>query len=586
MNSTNFISMKNTLLFFLLLALVNLALANEFTSLHDSTKAYTHPSYVLFNGEPYRTDKSVPANTPITNTEYWVNLKEEGSKQQITSGQESPPNNINTKELAEDSPGVNNTPVTPPSFTSATTTTFAENLTSTVYTALATGAASYSISGDDSSLFSINESSGILTFKDVPDYETPKDQGGDNNYSIIITAINTGGSSQITLSILVTDDTSDNPVPPAFSNASDTVTFQENGTDLVYTANASGSPAYTITGGDDASLFVINSATGIVQFKSSPDYENPSDNGNDNVYHIEITASNSAGSAQLSLSVEITDDTEDNETEARLINISTRGYVGTDNDVLIAGFVITGDTSARKKCMIAVTSGGLADNPENDFYTLKDPYLKLMDGTGSQIAFNDDWVDLSSEDKLAISSSGSPASEKEPAIVMDLAPGAYTAIVSGVNQTTGVTNVGVNDLNQDSGTGSSRLLNISTRGKVLTGDKVMIAGFVVASDDSNKELRLKLSNNGASLGDSPKDNFYSLKDPNLQLVGSVTDYNDNWSERSDDEISYLTNLGQTPSDSKESFMLKSLGSGAYTIIMRGGGEEPTGIAVVGVTIAD
>ena len=158
-------------------------------------------------------------------------------------------------------------------------------------------------------------------------------------------------------------------------------------------------------------------------------------------------------------------------------------------------------------------------------------------------------------------------------------------MVSGVGATTGVTNVGVNDLGQDGGTGSIRILNISTRGKVLTGDKVMIAGFVVSGGNTGDTLRLKLSNNGASLGDNPAANFYTLKDPSLQLTGGVDDSNDNWQDRPSSETDYLSTNNQNPSDYRESFMLKSLSANAYTLIMRGSSNE-TGIAVVGVTIAD
>jgi hypothetical protein len=267
-----------------------------------------------------------------------------------------------------------------------------------------------------------------------------------------------------------------------------------------------------------------------------------------------------------------------------LINISTRGYVGTGNDVLIAGFVLEGDETATKKCMIGVTNGGLSDNPAADFYTLKDPFLSLMKD-GQEIATNDDWTSLSELDKQDVESSGAPSTSKEPALVMELGPGAYTAIVSGVGGTTGVTNVGVNDLGQDGGTGSIRILNISTRGKVLTGDKIMIAGFVISGGSTGDTLRLKLSNNGASLGDNPAANFYTLKDPSLQLTGGIDDSNDNWQDRPSSETDYLSTNNQNPSDYRESFMLKSLSANAYTLIMRGSSNE-TGIAVVGVTIAD
>ena len=139
--------MKKAYLFFLLLLSGNLLIANSFTDLHDQTKSYTHPSFVIYNNEPYRSLKSVPANIEITNTEYWSNLKTEATQQTIPSGSETPPTNIDTEELVNQSPGTNNTPLSPPSFTSSTTVTIAENSTGTAYTAIATGADSYSILG-------------------------------------------------------------------------------------------------------------------------------------------------------------------------------------------------------------------------------------------------------------------------------------------------------------------------------------------------------------------------------------------------------------------------------------------------------
>ncbi len=267
---------------------------------------------------------------------------------------------------------------------------------------------------------------------------------------------------------------------------------------------------------------------------------------------------------------------------ARLINISTRGYVGTGNDAMIAGFVIDGDATATLKCMVGVSSGGLVE--KDDFLILKDAFI-ILTKDGVEIARNNDWTELSADDQQSIQMQVSSWIIKDSALVMDLGPGVYGVTVVGVGNTTGITNVGVNDLGQNGGTGSCRILNISTRGKVLTGDSVMIAGFVISGSNENDTLRVKLSNNGPTLGDDPSSGFVSLKDPFLQLVGGATDSNNDWSERPDSEKSYLSQNNQTPSDSRESFMLKTLAPNAYGIVMSGVGGT-TGNAIVGVTIAD
>ena len=190
------------------------ALANGFTDSHDSTKSYAHPSFVLYNDEPYRTLKAVPVNTLITNTEYWVSLKTEASQQTLPQG-ETPPE-TDTSQLTNSVP-TNDTPLVAPSFSVGSTdaVNYQENGSSSVYTADATGALSYSISsGDDIGLFEINSATGVLTFKSSPDYESPTDQGSNNNYSVTITATNSAGTAELSLSVVVTDGTSDNLTPP------------------------------------------------------------------------------------------------------------------------------------------------------------------------------------------------------------------------------------------------------------------------------------------------------------------------------------------------------------------------------------
>lgn len=124
-----------------------------------------------------------------------------------------------------------------------------------------------------------------------------------------------------------------------------------------------------------------------------------------------------------------------------LVNISTRGQVGTDNNVLIGGFIITGNDA--KKLLIRGIGPSLQASGISG--ALANPTLDLHDGNGNQIAFNDDWG--SSDDAAAIQATGAqPSDPKESAILRTLTPAAYTAIVRGLNNTTGVGSIEVYQL--------------------------------------------------------------------------------------------------------------------------------------------
>ena len=180
-----------------------------------------------------------------------------------------------------------------PTVTSAATASFAENATGTVYTAAATdpdaGATlTYSLTGADASLFNINATTGVVTFKSAPNYEAPGDAGGNNVYNITVGA--SDGTNTATKAVAVSV-TNVNEAPTVTSAA--TASFAENGTGAVYTIAATDPDAgttltYSLTGAD-ASLFNINSTTGVVTFKSAPNYEAPADAGGNNVYDIKVT---------------------------------------------------------------------------------------------------------------------------------------------------------------------------------------------------------------------------------------------------------------------------------------------------------
>lgn len=124
-----------------------------------------------------------------------------------------------------------------------------------------------------------------------------------------------------------------------------------------------------------------------------------------------------------------------------LVNISTRGIVGTGDDVLIGGFIVRG--SSPKKVIIRAMGPSLAKAGVGG--TLTDPMLTLYDSSGTELAENDNWS--TSPQRQAIIDSGlAPTGDFESAVIETLEPGSYPAIISGVGGTTGVGLMEVYDL--------------------------------------------------------------------------------------------------------------------------------------------
>ena len=118
---------------------------------------------------------------------------------------------------------------------------------------------------------------------------------------------------------------------------------------------------------------------------------------------------------------------------SKLGNISTRGLVGTGNNVMIAGTIVLGQSTQR--VLIRAIGPSLAAVFDG---TLADPTLELRDGNGGLIRANDNWHDDPAQASLIMATGIPPTNDLESAIVETLAPGSYTAIVRGVNEGTGI----------------------------------------------------------------------------------------------------------------------------------------------------
>ncbi len=257
----------------------------------------------------------------------------------------------------------------------------------------------------------------------------------------------------------------------------------------------------------------------------------------------------------------------------RAINISTRLRAQTGDNVLIGGFVITG--TEPKKVIVRAVGPSLAAAGVTG--ALADPTLEIFGASGPALATNDNWRDAQ---QAEIQASGfAPTDDREAAIVRTLAPGIYTAIVRGAGATTGVALVEVYDL---ATTSESELANVSTRGRVETGDNVMIGGFVVGAGLGTNEsgtVRVLVRAIGPSLAQAGLAN--PLADPVLELhdvTGAVIASNDNWA---DTQQAAIQATGLAPGNSAESALLITLPKGVYTALVRGknGG---TGVALVEV----
>jgi photosystem II stability/assembly factor-like uncharacterized protein len=250
----------------------------------------------------------------------------------------------------------------------------------------------------------------------------------------------------------------------------------------------------------------------------------------------------------------------------RLAALSTRMQVSTGDGVVIGGFGISG--TASKTVVIRARGPSLASQGVTNF--IANPVLQLM-GSNGLIATNDEWGTAPNVADI-IASGFAPSDPHESAIMMNLPSGLYTAVVSSADGTPGVGIVEVMEVDHP----ELPLAAISTRGNVLTGDDVMIGGFIVQGSGPQTVIIRARGPSLAAQGVSG-----ALANPVLHLLSGTTEIasNDDWVSSPD--AAAIQAAGFAPANSLESAILVTLNPGPYTAVVTGQGGA-TGIGIVEV----
>jgi hypothetical protein len=269
-----------------------------------------------------------------------------------------------------------------------------------------------------------------------------------------------------------------------------------------------------------------------------------------------------------------------------LRNLSTRGEVGTGTNLMVAGFVVGG--GSPKQLLIRAVGPTLSTFGLSG--TLSATSLQVFKGT-TLVASNTGWSSTGANQTtvnaadLQVGAFALPAGSADSALVTTLAPGAYTAqITGGVGGATGLALAEVYDMDAYTPFTAQRLINVSTRGEVNNGNAVLIGGF---SFNGTAPKRLLIRAAGPGLAAMSVTN--ALSAAHLQLYNSSQQLirdNFDWQAGND---SGLVSEAETASGafafangSADSVILITLPPGTYTAVVSGATTADTGTGLVEV----
>jgi len=256
---------------------------------------------------------------------------------------------------------------------------------------------------------------------------------------------------------------------------------------------------------------------------------------------------------------------------ARLINIATRGQVGTDANLLIGGFTITG---ASKTVLVRAVGPGLASFGVPG--TLPDPLLEIIDSKGATVASNDNWNAVDAATMSAVGAFPLLAASKDAVVVATLPPGGYSAKVSGL----GTTNTGVAIMEVYDVGGSGQVVNIATRLQVGTGANAAFAGFVVSPGSGTRKLLVRgvgPALAGFGVPGTLPDPKLTLFDGNSQTIATAV---------ANGSVSALAaataQSGAFATSAGDAATIVTVSPGSYTVQLSGNNSSTTGVGLIEV----
>ncbi|WP_148218223.1 DUF362 domain-containing protein [Opitutus terrae] len=277
----------------------------------------------------------------------------------------------------------------------------------------------------------------------------------------------------------------------------------------------------------------------------------------------------------------------------RLANISTRAQCGTDANVTIGGFVITG---AAKQVLIRAVGPSLEAQGMARAALLADPLIELHEATRSEVvASNDDWT--TNPNAAAIVSTGaelgaaalSSDDTTSSALLLTLPRGVYSIVVRGQAESSGIVLVEIYDADPAGAPG--RLANLSTRARCGTGDNVTIGGFVVTGGPKQVLIRAV----GPTLATRGLNAFEVLFDPTIELHDArrqnrIVATNDNNADgpypAELPRIAGALGAGALDAnDRRSATLLTTLAPGVYSVVTRGRAATE-GVVLIEVFDAD
>lgn len=250
-----------------------------------------------------------------------------------------------------------------------------------------------------------------------------------------------------------------------------------------------------------------------------------------------------------------------------------------DNNVLIAGFIVTGPPGSTKKVIIRGLGPALGAFNIANFLT--DPLLELHEADGTVIT-NDNWQDAANSGDIP--PDFRPGDLRESVILATLPIGpsgstAFSAIMKGAHGETGIGLAEAYDLEP---TPQSQFANISTRGFIDTGDNVMIGGFILGGSNQSSTVLIRALGPSLIAYGIPN----ALANPTLDLHdgnGNSITTNDDWKidAGGQSQEAAIRSTGIPPADDAESAILGNFPPGPYTAIVAGK-DNTTGVGLVEV----